>query len=119
VLTTMRFHDEVRDAKDVPGGKGRKPQKQALDQAVAIIDGLSTDWNPGSYTDCYRERLKRVIDRKRKGAKIEAPKPEKEPKSAPDLMAALEATLERVKAGDSAAEVRDEREEALAAAAED
>src|SRR5215213_5622066 len=65
-LTTMRFHDEVRDAKDVPGGKGRKPQKQALDQAVAIIDGLSTDWNPGSYTDCYRERLKRVIDRKRK-----------------------------------------------------
>jgi DNA end-binding protein Ku len=90
-----------------------------LDQAVAIVEGLAAEWDPESYTDCYRERLKNVIDRKRKGAKIEAPKAESEPKSAPDLMAALEATLERVKAGDSAGEIRDEREEALAAAAED
>jgi DNA end-binding protein Ku len=118
-LTTMRFHDEVRDPSKVPGGKGKKPQKKALDQAVAIIEGLAADWDPENYTDCYRQRLKKVIDRKRKGAKIEAPTPRKEPKSAPDLMAALEATLERVKAGDSAAEVRDEREEALAAAADD
>jgi DNA end-binding protein Ku len=118
-LTTMRFHDEVRDPADVPGGKGKKPTKKALDQATAIIEGLSTEWDPESYTDCYRERLKKVIDRKRKGAKIEAPKPEKEPKSAPDLMAALEETLKRVKAGDSAADVRDEREEALAAVAND
>jgi DNA end-binding protein Ku len=118
-LTTMRFHDEVRDPKDVPGGKGKKPQKKALDQAVAIIEGLSAEWDPESYTDCYRERLKRVIDRKRKGAKIEAPKPQKEPKSAPDLMAALEETLKRVKAGDDAGEIREEREEALAAAGAD
>ena len=117
-LTTMRFHDEARDPGDVPTG-GRKPQKKALDQATAIIEGLATDWEPESYTDCYRERLKRVIDRKRKGAKIEAPKPESEPKSAPDLMAALEETLKRVKSGDSAEDVREEREEALAAAGKD
>ena len=27
-LTTMRFHDEVRDPADVPGGKGKKPQEE-------------------------------------------------------------------------------------------
>src|SRR3954462_14729474 len=36
-LTTMRFHDEVRPAKNVPvgGGKSAKPSKKELDKAVA------------------------------------------------------------------------------------
>ena len=76
-LTTMLFHDEVRPTKDVDGG-GKKPSKKQLDTAVAIIEGLSTDWDPGRYQDCYRERLKRVIDAKRKRKTIEVPKPEKE-----------------------------------------
>jgi DNA end-binding protein Ku len=107
-LTTMRFHDEVRDPADVPGGKGKKPTKKAIDQASSIIEALSTDWDPESHTDCYRERLKKVIEKKRKGAKIKAPKAEREPNSAPDLMEALERTLKRVKAGDTAEEAREE-----------
>ena len=46
----------------------------------------STDWDPERYKDCYRERLRKVIERKRKGGKIEAPEPEKEPAPVPDLM---------------------------------
>ena len=99
-LTTMLFHDEVRPAGDVPTG-GKKPSKRAVDQAVSIIEELSTEWEPDSYKDCYRERLKRVIDRKRKGQKIEAPAPEREPEPVPDLMAALERTLANVKRGES------------------
>ncbi len=64
-----------------------------------MIEELSTDWDPERYTDCYRERLRRVIDYKRKGRKIEAPPAEKQPKPVPDLMAALEETLERVRGG--------------------
>jgi DNA end-binding protein Ku len=94
-LTTMLFHDEVRSAKDIDGG-GKKPSKKQLDTAVAIIEGLGTDWDPGRYQDCYRERLKRVIDAKRKRKTIEVPKAEKEPKPAPDLMDALERTLEQL-----------------------
>jgi DNA end-binding protein Ku len=97
-LTTMLFHDEIRPTRDVPTG-GKKPSKQTIDRAVAIIEELSTDWDPESYTDCYRERLKRVIDRKRKRRQIEAPTPEKEPEPVPDLMAALERTLQNVKSG--------------------
>jgi DNA end-binding protein Ku len=97
-LTTMLFQDEVRPTKDVEGG-GKRPSKKQLDTAVAIVEGLSTDWDPGRYQDCYRERLKRVIDAKRKRKTIEAPQPEKEPKPAPDLMEALERTLEELRNG--------------------
>ncbi len=98
-LTTMLFHDEVRPTKEVDGG-GKKPSKKQLDTAIAIIEGLSSDWDPGRYQDCYRERLKRVIDAKRKRKTIEVPKPEKEPKPAPDLLEALERTLEQLRDGE-------------------
>ena len=79
-----------------------------IDTAVAIIEGLSTGWDPGRYQDCYRERLKRVIDAKSKRKTIEVPKPEKEPKPVPDLMDALERTLEQLRdGGESDAEGRE------------
>jgi DNA end-binding protein Ku len=97
-LTTMLFHDEVRPTKPIPTA-GKKPAKRALEGAVSIIEELSTDWDPASYTDCYRERLRKVIDRKRKGQTIEAPEVEKQPQPVPDLMEALERTLQNVRAG--------------------
>ena len=105
-LTTMRFEDEVRPRGDVPTG-GKKPTPKSVKNAVAVIEELSTDWKPENYTDCYRERLRKVIDKKRKGGKIEEVEPEKEPKPVPDLMEALERTLEGVrKRGGSAEKVR-------------
>src|SRR3982074_2696135 len=84
-LSTMRFHDEVRDPSPIPTG-GRKPSKQALAHALAIIEELSTEWDPHDYEDCYRERLKRIIDSKRKGQRVRAPRPEKEAGAGPALM---------------------------------
>jgi DNA end-binding protein Ku len=111
-LTTMLFHDEVRPTKPIPTG-GKKPTKKQVDHAVAVIEELTTDWEPENYKDCYRERLKRVIEDKRKRRKIEAPEPERQPKPVPDLMAALERTLENVRAGrDARTEPEPEREAA-------
>jgi DNA end-binding protein Ku len=98
-LTTMLFEDEVRPTGDVPTG-GKKPSRKQLDGAVAIIEELATDWDPEAYRDCYRERLKRVIDAKRKRKTIDVPTPEKEPTPVPDLMDALERTLERLRNGE-------------------
>ena len=95
-LTTMLFHDEVRDAGGIDTG-GKKPKKDELDNAVALIEAMSEDWDPERYADCYRKRLQKVVDGKKKGRTIEAPVQEKEPAPAPDLMAALEATLEEIK----------------------
>lgn len=97
-LTTMLFADEVRDPDAVPTG-GRKPTRKAIERAAAIVEELATDWEPERYRDCYRERLKRVIDSKRKGETVRAPEPERQPRPAPDLMAALEETLERARSG--------------------
>ena len=91
-LTTMRFGDEVRETKGIDTG-GKKPPKQQLEQAVALIEALSTDWDPSAYKDEYRGRLESVIERKRKGKRITAPKAQKEPSPVPDLMAALEESL--------------------------
>jgi DNA end-binding protein Ku len=94
-LTTMLFADEVRATEDVDAatGKAHKPTRKQLDAAVAVIEALAGEWDPAKHKDRYRQRLRRVVDRKRKGATIEAPEPREEPEPAPDLMAALEKTL--------------------------
>jgi DNA end-binding protein Ku len=99
-LSTMRFADEVRPTGAVPTG-GKKPARKALQNAVAIVQELSTDWDPGRYADCYRERLKRVVDAKRKRKAIHAPEQQPDPRPAPDLMAALQRSLERIREGDT------------------
>ncbi|HEX2128675.1 MAG TPA: Ku protein [Solirubrobacterales bacterium] len=111
-LTTMRFADEVRPTKPVPT-PSKKAGKRVVDNAVAIIEELTTEWKPDSYKDCYRRRLERVIAKKRKGGTVSPPEPERQPKPVPDLMAALERTLEGVRKGEDIGKVR------AAAAAED
>lgn len=101
ILTTMRFADEVRDVKgiDTAHQKSHKPTRKQLDAAVAIIEALSCDWHPDKHKDRYRARLRRVVDRRRKGETIKAPKVGEEPETPVDLMAALERTLEELQSG--------------------
>jgi DNA end-binding protein Ku len=97
-LTTMLFHDEVRPTDEIAPG-GRKPAKQKVEQAMTVIESLSVDWDPERYTDCYRVRLEQVVEQKRKGERVKAPSEPQEPAPAPDLMAALQETLERMGGG--------------------
>ena len=94
-LTTMLFHDEVRDAADIEAPSGKKPAKKELDAAVRLIESLSCEWDPTRYEDRHRARLERIIERKRKGQEIKAPTQAREPSPVPDLMAALEESLRR------------------------
>jgi DNA end-binding protein Ku len=96
-LTTMLFGDEIRPAKDVDTGGKKKPAAKELDRAVQLIEALSTDWDPSEWKDCYRVRLQEIIERKRQGKRISAPKPQKAPSPVPDLMAALERSLAEAK----------------------
>ena len=103
-LTTMRFHDEVRPAKGVPSatGKSAKPSRKELDGAVALIEALGADWKPEDHEDEYRKRLRRIVDRKRKGQTIEVDESDtKQPGPPPDLMEALKAALDDAKKGSS------------------
>jgi DNA end-binding protein Ku len=98
-LTTMRFHDEVRDTKGVPAPRGKKakPAKGELEGAVALIEALGADWDPARYRDRHRKRLQAVVRDKRKGKTIELPEQQEAPAPVPDLMAALEESLAAAK----------------------
>lgn len=98
-LITMRFGDEVRSPKkvDTASAKKRKPTRSQLEQAVALIESMSVPWEPEKYKDRYRARLRDIVGRKRKGETVKAPQAEKQPGAAPDLMAALERTLEEIR----------------------
>jgi DNA end-binding protein Ku len=96
-LTTLLWHDEVRDPSEIAPGGRKQPAEEAVEQTIALIEAMSVEWDPTRYEDCYRKRLEQVIARKKKGGTVKAPKPESEPAPTPDLMAALEQTLAEMK----------------------
>jgi DNA end-binding protein Ku len=106
-MATMRFADEIVPAEDVDGVIPEDDAEVAdreLEMAKRLIDSLSTDFEPESYHDEYREELLALIERKAKGEKVvSAPSEEPKPTKAPDLMAALEESLAAVRGEELAA----------------
>jgi DNA end-binding protein Ku len=92
-LHTMRFHDEVVDARDLDVTIPRKgPSRQEAKMAAQLVDTLHAKFNPSKYEDTYREAVLDLIDRKAKGKKIEREEPEAREETS-DLFDALKASL--------------------------
>jgi DNA end-binding protein Ku len=90
--------DEIREAAEV------KTTKRELDMAKQLVASLAGDFEPDRYRDTYRQEILDLIERKAQGEEIvfQAP-PEEEAEPAPDLMSALKASLEAVRAREGAA----------------
>ena len=98
-LSTMRFHDEVRSTDGIDGAGGRTKSKE-VERAVGLIEALSVPWDPANYEDEYRKRLQAIVRRKRKGGEIKAPELDPQrTQPVPDLMAALEKSMAKLKGG--------------------
>ena len=65
--------------------------------AEQLIESLSSDFEPDKFHDEYREQVLNLIERKAAGEEIAVQPEAEEPAAAPDLMAALEASLAAVK----------------------
>jgi DNA end-binding protein Ku len=108
-LTTMRFHDEVSSPQDLDGevfeeAKPKKPEKRELEMAKQLIESLTSDFKPNQYRDEYREELLDLLERKAAGKEVvSAPTEEPKPTKAPDLMAALEESLQAVRSEEEVA----------------
>jgi DNA end-binding protein Ku len=103
-LTTMLFGDEVLppdriDELDDLADAGATDRELAM--AQQLISSLSADFDPAKFRDEYREKVLELIERKAAGEEIAVQPEAEEPAAAPDLMAALEASLAAVSAGDS------------------
>jgi DNA end-binding protein Ku len=111
-MATMLFADEVlppdridelADAAEV------KTTKRELDVAKQLVESLAGDFEPEKYHDTYRADVLAMIERKAQGEEIAVqPAPEEISEPAPDLMSALKASLEAVRAreGDGAGKRR-------------
>jgi len=100
MMETMLFHDEVvpsHDIEDLPDGKELKATDRELKMAQQLIDSLSSEFDPTSYRDEYREKVLELIEMKASGQEIAVQPEAPEPAKVPDLMAALEASLAAVK----------------------
>jgi len=106
-LTTVRFAEEVRPRGEIAEAvaAGEQPSDEQIDNAAAIIAELEVAFDPARYKDEHRAHLQRIVKRKAKGQKIQAPKraPEAEEASpsAPDLMGALKESLARIRGEDA------------------
>jgi DNA end-binding protein Ku len=102
-LSTMLFGDEVLSPDrldELDGLEEAEATKRELTMAQQLIESLSADFDPTKFKDEYRERVLDLIERKAAGEEI-AVQPEAEDDTpAPDLMAALEASLAEIR-GDS------------------
>ena len=105
-LETMHFSDEVVSAQAITPAESKADSKdkvddRALKMASQLIESLTTEFDPAKYHDEYREKMMEMIEQKAAGDKI-VTRPEsdnKSPRKGSDLMAALEASLAKTKAG--------------------
>lgn len=99
-IETMYFADEIRDPARIPEVDGLTDidvNDKELDMARQLVDSLSSDWDPTSYADTYRERVLELLERKAEGESIVTESKEPESDNVVDLMAALEASLEEAR----------------------
>jgi DNA end-binding protein Ku len=101
-MSTMNFADEVVSPEAIEeigaqDGDKATATKRELDMAQQLIDSLTADFDPSKYHDTYRERVLELIERKAAGEEIAVAPEAPEPAAVPDLMAALEASLQEAK----------------------
>ena len=98
VLELMHFAEELAGADKLRVPKKTEPGKRETNMAKALIDSMSSKWNPEKYRDDYREALMEVIEKKvEAGGKQMETKPKKAPKPTKviDLVSVLQKSLEQ------------------------
>jgi DNA end-binding protein Ku len=101
-MATMLFADEVLPPErldELADLVEVKTSKREVEIAVQLVESLAGTFEPDKYRDTYREEVLALIERKAQGKEIALQPPAEEVQApAPDLMSALKASLEAVRA---------------------
>jgi DNA end-binding protein Ku len=100
LISTMVYADEVVPAEDIgelDGVEGIKVSDKELLMAKQLVQSLSADFEPGRYRDDYRDKVLDLVERKAAGETIKAVEAPKEEGRVVDLMAALEASVQKAR----------------------
>ncbi|HEX5543785.1 MAG TPA: Ku protein [Micromonospora sp.] len=97
LLNTMLWPDEVRTPHFRFLSEKIEVRPPELAMANSLIDSMTTDFQADLFTDDYRAALQEVIDAKVEGRAVVQPEEVQVPPPAVDLMAALQASVERAR----------------------
>lgn len=98
LMETIHFPDEVRKATDVPNVTEKENvSKRELETAILLIDQLTTTFDPSKYDDEYRKKVHELIEAKSTGKQLVMAEEKKPTEPMNDLMAALQASIDRTK----------------------
>ena len=111
VLETMRFADELIDAKQLKLPASDIVRPQELEMAEQLVSNLAEPFDPTKYTDDYRTNLMRIIKAKMKGKKVTLEEADEGPTDPQviDLMSRLRESLEQGRSKTGAAKARGSR----------
>lgn len=74
ILELMHFATEVLTPEELSRPTTELSEKE-LNMAQALIDSMSSQWEPDKYRDQYREALMEIIERKAKNKELPSPAP--------------------------------------------
>jgi DNA end-binding protein Ku len=96
-LETMRFQDEIVDARAVKTGRPEQVGAREVKIAEQLIASMTTSFRPERYHDTYHDRLQAYLQKKAKGktTPVVEEEPPKTSGKVLDLMSALQDSLER------------------------
>ncbi len=105
-MATMLFADEILPPDrldEITEAASVQTTKRELDIAEQLVESLAGDFEPQQFRDTHREQVLALIERKAQGKAIAVqPAPEEVAAPAPDLMSALKASLDAVRAREGA-----------------
>jgi DNA end-binding protein Ku len=103
VLHTMRWPDEIRRPDFAFLDEDISVRPQELKMAEALISSMTGEFDPGEFTDDYREAMTALLEAKQSGGEVtQLPETVDDGAAVVDLMSALRRSVERARGGGSA-----------------
>jgi DNA end-binding protein Ku len=126
-MATMVFPDEIVDPEaidEIAAAEDVDVNERELAIAEQLVESLAAEFDPDKFRDSYRDEVLALVERKAAGEQIAVqPAADEEEAPVPDLMSALKASLDAVRAregnGGQAASTPPAKRKAAAAKASD
>jgi DNA end-binding protein Ku len=100
VLHTMRWPDEIRRPDFAFLDEDISVRPQELKMAEALIGSMTGEFDPGQFTDDYREAMTALLEAKQSGGEVQqVPEVPDSGAAVVDLMSALRRSVERARGG--------------------
>ncbi|MGH1564329.1 Ku protein [Mumia sp. DW29H23] len=102
-MSTLLWADEVRKPEFSFLGESLELRPQEVKMAQSLVESMQGDFDPEEYTDDYEVALDELVEAKLEGNEVVQPavgEGAEQPDNVVDLMAALQASIDRAKSGE-------------------